>query len=158
MSAEDRLADVLSELKILLPPPPEPKGAYRPLVIVDKLVYTSGHLPVRATGELVIGRLGGNLTVEAGYEAARLVGFGILATLRKQFGTLDRIRRVVKVFGVVNSTPDFIHQPAVVNGCSELFGRVFGPESGFGARSAIAAPTLPLGVAVEIEALFELED
>ena len=158
MSAEDRLAELLSELKTLLPPVPEPKGAYRPLVIVDKLVYTSGHLPVRPTGELVIGRLGGDMTVEAGYEAARLAGLGILATLRKQFGTLDRIRRVVKVLGVVNSTPDFIHQPAVINGCSELFGRIFGHEGGFGARSAIAAPTLPLGVAVEIEALFELEE
>ena len=123
MSAEDRLAELLSELKILLPPAPEPKGAYRQLVIVDKLVYTSGHLPVRPTGELVTGRLGADLTVEAGYEAARLVGLGILASLRKQFGALDRIRRVVKIVGVVNSTPDFIHQPAVINGCSELFGR-----------------------------------
>jgi enamine deaminase RidA (YjgF/YER057c/UK114 family) len=158
MSAEERLAAKLSELQTLLPSPPEPKGAYRPLVIVDKLVYTSGHLPVRPSGELVIGRLGGDLTVEAGYEAARLVGLGILATLRKQFGTLDKVRRVVKVLGVVNSTPDFIHQPAVINGCSELFIQIFGADAGTAARSAIAAPTLPLGVAVEIEAVFELEE
>jgi enamine deaminase RidA (YjgF/YER057c/UK114 family) len=158
MSAEERLAAKLSELKILLPPAPEPKGAYRPLVIVDKLVYTSGHLPVRATGELVTGRLGADVTVEQGYDAARLVGLGILATLRKQFGTLDRIRRLVKVLGVVNSTPDFTHQPAVINGCSELFIQIFGADAGTGARSAIAAPTLPLGVAVEIEAVFELEE
>ncbi len=112
---------------------------------------------MRPSGELVTGRLGADLTVEAGYEAARLVGLGILASLRKQFGTLDRIRRVVKVLGVVNSTPEFTHQPAVINGCSELFGQIFGPDAGIGARSAIAAPTLPLGVAVEIEAIFELE-
>ncbi|MGO9114914.1 MAG: RidA family protein [Thermoguttaceae bacterium] len=157
MSAEERLAAKLSELKTLLPPPPEPKGVYRPLIIVDKLVYVSGHLPVRPSGELVTGRLGAELTMEAGYEAARLVGLGILASLRKQFGTLDRIRRVVKVLGVVNSTPEFLHLPAVINGCSELFVQIFGPDAGVGARSAIAAPTLPLGVAVEIEAIFELD-
>jgi enamine deaminase RidA (YjgF/YER057c/UK114 family) len=157
MSAEDRLAEKLSELKILLPSATAPKGVYRPLVIVGGLVYTSGHLPVRPSGELVTGRLGAELDAAAGYEAAQLVGFGILASLRKQFGSLDRIRRVVKVFGVVNSTSDFTHQPAVLNGCSELFAAVFGPDAGVGVRSAIAAPSLPLGVPVEIEAIFELE-
>ncbi len=157
MSAEERLAAKLSELKTLLPSPPEPKGVYRPLVIVDKLVYLSGHLPVRSSGELVTGRVGAELSLEAGYEAARLAGLGLLASLRKQFGTLDRIRRVVKVLGVVNSTAEFTHQPAVINGASELFAQIFGPDAGVGARSAIAAPTLPLGVAVEIEAIFELE-
>ncbi len=157
MSAEERLAAKLSELRILLPPAPDPKGVYRPIVIVDKLVYTSGHLPVRPSGDLVIGRLGADLDVNAGCEAARLVGLGILASLRKQFGTLDRIRRVVKVLGVVNSTPEFTHQPAVINGCSELFAQIFGADAGVGARSAIAAPALPFGVAVEIEAIFELE-
>ena len=104
MGAEERLAAKLSELKTLLPPPPDPKGVYRPLVIVGNLVYLSGHLPVRPSGELVTGRLGADVTIEAGYEAARLAGLGILSSLRKQFGTLDRIRRVVKVLGVVNST------------------------------------------------------
>ena len=130
MSAEERLAAKLSELRILLPPAPDPKGVYRPIVIVDKLVYTSGHLPVRPSGDLVIGRLGADLDVNAGCEAARLVGLGILASLRKQFGTLDRIRRVVKVLGVVNSTPEFAHQPAVINGCSELFAQIFGADAG----------------------------
>ncbi len=134
MSAEERLAAKLSELKTLLPPAPDPKGVYRPLVIVDKLVYTSGHLPVQPNGEFVIGRLGAEVTTEAGYEAARLAGLGILASLRKQFGTLDRIRRVVKVLGVVNSTPEFTHQPAVINGCSELFGQIFGSDAGIGVR------------------------
>lgn len=157
MSAEDRLADKLSELKTLLPPAPSPKGVYRPLVIVEKLVYTSGHLPVRPSGELMVGRLGADMDVEAGYVAAQLAGLGILASLRKHFGSLDRIRRLVKLLGVVNSTADFIHQPAVINGCSELFAYVFGSDAGIGARSALAAPSLPLGVPVEIEAVFELE-
>ena len=157
MTAEIRLAEKLSELQTMLPPPPEPKGVYRPLVIVDKLVYMSGHLPVRSSGELVQGRLGADLDIEAGYAAAQLVGLGILASLRKQFGSLASIRRVVKILGVVNSTPEFTHQPAVINGCSDLFAHVFGREAGIGARSAIAAPTLPLGVPVEIEAIFELE-
>ena len=80
------------------------------------------------------------MTIEAGYEAARLAGLGILASLRKQFGTLDRIRRVVKILGVVNSTPEFTHLPAVINGCSELFGQIFGAEAGIGARSALPRP------------------
>ncbi|MGA2619105.1 MAG: RidA family protein [Thermoguttaceae bacterium] len=157
MSAEDRLAEKLAELKTLLPPAPAPKGVYKPLVVVGNLVYTSGHLPIRPTGELVTGRLGAELDVHGGYEAARLAAFGILTSLRKQFGTLDRIRRVIKVLGVVNSVPEFTHQAAVLNGCSELLVYIFGPEAGVGARTALAAPTLPLGVPVEIEALFELE-
>ena len=140
-----------------MPPAPEPKGVYRPLVVIGDLVYTSGHLPVRPSGELVTGRVGAELDVQAGYDAARWAGLGILASLRREFGTLDRIRRVVKVLGVVNCTPDFTQQPAVLNGCSELFAQVFGPEAGVGARSALAAPTLPLGVAVEVEAIFEIE-
>ena len=157
MSAEDRLAQKLSELQILLPSAAAPKGVYKPLVIVGNLIYTSGHLPVRPSGDLVTGRLGAELDVTAGYEAARLAGLGILASLRKQLGTLDRIRRVIKVLGVVNCTSDFTHQPAVLDGCSELFAQIFGPDAGVGVRSAMAAPSLPLGVPVEIEAIFELE-
>ena len=92
----------------------------------------------------------------SGYAAARLAGLGILASLRKEFGSLDRIRRVVKVLGAVNCTAEFTQQPAVINGCSELFAEIFGPESGIAARSAIGAGSLPLGVCVEIEAIFEL--
>ena len=158
MSAEDRLAAKLSELKIILPPPLAPQGVYRPLVQVGSLVYTAGHLPVLPGGELVLGRVGAELDVDAGYVAARLAGFGILASLRTQFGSLDRIRRVIRVFGVVNCTADFTQQPGVLNGCSELFAAVFGPDAGVGVRSAVAAPSLPLGVPVEIEAIFELEE
>jgi enamine deaminase RidA (YjgF/YER057c/UK114 family) len=156
MSAEARLAAKLSELQLLLPPPAEPKGVYKPLVVVGNLVYTSGHLPVKSDGTLVTGRLGADLDVHAGYDAARLVGLGILSTLRKQFESLDNVLRLVKLFGVVNCTPEFTQQPAVINGCSELFAAVFGPVHGVAARSAIGTNTLPLGVPVEIEAIFEL--
>ena len=153
MTAEARL----SELGLELPPAPEPKGVYRPLVILDNLAYTSGHLPVRSDGAIVTGGVGAELDIQAGYDAARLVGLGILATLRKELGSLDRVRRVVKVLGVVNCTPEFDQQPAVINGCSELLAEVFGPEAGVGARSALGTGSLPLGVPVEIEAIFEIE-
>ena len=103
MSADAKLAELGHEL----PPAPEPKGVYRPLVIVDDLAYTAGHLPIAADGSLVTGRIGENLGKAAGYEAAKLTGLAILSTLRKELGTLDRVRRVVKVFGVVNCTSDF---------------------------------------------------
>jgi len=156
MSAEARLSAKLAELKLQMPPAPEPKGVYKPLSVVGNMVYTSGHLPVLPDGKLITGRLGADLDVQAGYAAARLAGLGILASLKKEFGSLDRIHRVVKVLGVVNCTPEFTQQPAVINGCSELFAEIFSSESGIGARSAIGANTLPLGVPVEIEAIFEL--
>jgi enamine deaminase RidA (YjgF/YER057c/UK114 family) len=156
VSADARLAVKLAELKLEMPQAPEPKGVYQPLSVVGSLVFTSGHLPVGASGNVVTGRLGADLDVQAGYAAARLAGLGILASIKKEFGSLDRVGRVVKVLGVVNCTPEFTQQPAVINGCSELLAEVFGPEAGIGARSALGANALPLGAAVEIEAIFEL--
>ena len=156
MSAESRLAAKLAELGVQLPPAPEPKGVYRSLVTVGNLVYTSGHLPVDAAGRLVTGRVGAELDVQAGYRAAQLAALGILASLRKELGSLDCVGRVVKVLGAVNCTPDFTQQPAVINGCSELFAEVFGRDAGIGARSAIGVGSLPLGVPVEIDAVFEI--
>lgn len=156
MSADARLATKLTEVGLQLPPAPEPKGVYRPLVVLGNLVYTSGHLPVDAGGQLVTGRLGEQLDVVAGYRAAQWAALGILASLRKELGSLDRVQRVVKVLGAVNSTADFTQQPAVLNGCSELLAAVFGPEAGIAVRSAIGVNTLPLGAAVEIEAVFQL--
>jgi len=157
MSPETKLA----ELALELPPPPDPKGVYRPLVILSSmaytLAYTSGHLPVRADGSLITGRVGAELDCQAGYDAARQAGLAILATLRKELGSLNRVRRVIKVLGMVNCTPDFDQQPAVINGCSELLAEVFGPEAGVGARSAVGVASLPLGVPVEIEAIFEIQ-
>ena len=156
MSAESRLAAKLAEMGLTLPPAPAPKGVYRPLVTVGNLVYTSGHLPVDVAGGLVTGRVGAELDVEAGYRAAQLAGLGILASLRKELGSLDCVGRVVKVLGAVNCTPEFTQQPAVINGCSELFAEVFGRDAGIGARSAVGVGSLPLGVPVEIEAIFEI--
>ena len=125
-------------------------------MVAGNLVYTSGHLPVDAAGKLLSGRLGAELDVAAGYEAAQLAALGILASLRKELGTLNRVGRVVKVLGAVHCTPEFTEQPAVLNGCSELFAQVFGREGGVGARTAIGVGSLPLGAAVEIDAIFEI--
>ena len=157
MTAEANLTRTLAELGLQLPEPPEAKGLYKPLVICGSLAYTSGHLPIEPGGRILTGRVGESLDQEAGFRAAMLGGLGILATLRSQLGSLDRVRRLVKLLGVVNCTSDFQAQPAVLNGASELFSRVFGPQAGVGARSAIAAPSLPLGVPVEIEAIFEID-
>jgi enamine deaminase RidA (YjgF/YER057c/UK114 family) len=153
MTPEARLA----RLGIELPPAPEPKGLYRPVVVVGNLAFTSGHLPIGPDGTLVTGRVGADLDPQAGQAAARLAGLSILASLRKTLGSLDRVRRVVKLFGLVQCTPEFTGQPAVINGCSELMAQVFGPEAGVGARSAVGTSALPLGAAVEIEAVFETE-
>jgi len=152
-----RLSEYLAELGLEEPPAPEPKGVYRPLVLAGSLAFSSGHLPITADGALITGRLGDELDIEAGYRAARLAGLGILATFRKELTSLNRVRRVVKLLGMVNCTADFTQQPAVLNGCSELFTAVFGPKLGAGARSAVGVASLPLGAAVEIEAVFEVK-
>ncbi len=153
MSAETRLKNLRIELPAVTPP----KGLYQPLVIVGNLAYTSGHLPVAADGALITGRVGADLDEQAGALAARQAGLAILATLRAALGSLDCVRRVVRIFGVVQCTPEFTRQPAVINGCSQLFADVFGADVGVGARTAIGASALPLGVAVEIEAMFEID-
>ena len=152
MSAEARV----KELKLELPPAPKPVAVYRPLVIVGKMAYVSGHGPLQSDKTLITGRVGADLTLEQGKAAARQVGLAILATLRDQLGSLDRVQRLVKVLGMVNSAPDFLDHPKVINGCSELFADVWGPEDGMGARSAVGIGPLPGNIAVEIEAIFEL--
>ena len=152
MSAEARLL----ELKLELPPAPKPVAVYRPLVIVDKLAYVAGHGPLNPDKTLIRGRVGSDLTLDQGKAAARQVGLAILATLRAQLGSLDKVKRVVKVLGMVNSAPDFLDHPKVINGCSELFSDVWGTEHGIGARSAVGLGPLPGNIAVEIEAIFEL--
>jgi enamine deaminase RidA (YjgF/YER057c/UK114 family) len=153
MSAETRLKDLGIELPAVTPP----KGLYRPLLIVGNVAYTSGHLSSAADGSLITGRVGADLDEQAGIMAARQAGLAILATLRAALGSLDCVRRVVRIFGVVQCTPEFTRQPAVLNGCSQLFAEVFGADDGVGVRSAIGTSALPLGVAVEIEAVFEVD-
>ena len=153
MTPESRLA----ELQLELPPAPQPVAVYKPLVMVDRLAYVSGHGPVRKDRTLVTGVVGRDLTLDEGKAAARQVGLAILATLRDRLGNLDRVQRVVKVLGMVNSAPDFYDHPKVINGCSELFAEVWGAEDGVGARSAVGMGPLPANIAVEIEAIFELQ-
>src|SRR2546426_905298 len=152
MNAEARL----SELKLELPPAPKPVAVYKPLVILGNLAYVSGHGPLKPDRRLMLGRVGQDLDLEAGKAAARQTGLAILATLRNELGSLDRVKRVIKVLGMVNCTPDFRDHPQVINGCSELFRDVFGPENGIGARSAVGMGSLPGNIAVEIEAVFEI--
>lgn len=152
MTPESRFA----ELKLVLPPAPKPVAVYRPLVVSGNLAYVSGHGPLKPDKTLVTGRVGQDLDLAAGKDAARQVGLAILATLRSELGSLDRVRRVIKILGMVNCTADFLDQPKVINGCSELFAEVFGEENGIGARSAVGMGSLPGNIAVEIEAIFEI--
>ena len=152
MSAEARL----KELGIELPPAPQAMGVYKPLIVAGNMAYLSGHGPLQPNKTLVTGRLGLDMDVEAGYDAARLTGLCMLATLKTELGSLDKIKRLIKVFGLVRCTDGFDQQPAVINGCSELFRDVFGEDAGVGARSAVGAPALPGSIAVEIEAIFEI--
>lgn len=153
MSAETRFA----ELKLELPPAAKPMGVYKPIVIVGNLAYTSGHGPLKADKTLITGRVGADLSVEGGNAAARQAALSMLATLRDVLGSLDRVKRIVKTFALVNCTPEFTQQPAVINGFSELMADVFGADAGVGARSAVGATSLPGNMAVEIEAVFEIQ-
>ena len=152
MSAENRIA----QLNLALPKAPKPVAVYKPLVIVGNIAYVSGHGPVRTDGTLIAGVVGRDLDLEAGKQAARQVGLALLSTLREQLGSLDRVKRVVKLLGMVNSAPDFYDHPKVINGCSELFAEVWGPDNGIGARSAVGMRPLPGNIAVEIEMIVEL--
>lgn len=152
MSHEARFAT----LNLELPPAPKAMGLYRPIIVVGNLAYLSGHGPLNLDGSLTCGRLGEGMEVEAGYQAARQTGLATLATLKAHCGSLDGVKRLVKTFGLVQATTEFTDQPAVINGFSELMRDVFGEEDGIAARSAVGAASLPAGMAVEIESIFEL--
>lgn len=152
MSADKRLA----ELKIELPPAPKPIGVYKPLVVVGNMAYVSGHGPLRSDKSLIAGRIGEGYDLEYGKAAARQTGLAILATLKEGLGSLDRVKRVIKVLGMVNCVPGFGDHPKVINGCSELFAEIWGTENGVGARSAVGMGSLPGNITTEIEVIFEL--
>lgn len=145
-----------TSLGLALPPTAPPAGLYKPCLVVGTQAFVSGHLPLQPDGSLVRGRVGADVDADAGKEAARRAGLAILATLVANLGSLDRIGRVVKLVGFVACTPDFDRHPHVINGASELFAAVWGPDRGVGVRSALGVAALPLGVPVEIEAVFEL--
>jgi enamine deaminase RidA (YjgF/YER057c/UK114 family) len=151
----DLPSEKLKEMKLALPPAPKPAGVYRPILVVDGFLYISGQAPVNNDGSLMQGRVGDNLSLDEGKIAARQVGLTMLSTIQTHFGDLNKIKRIVKVLGMVNCTPDFQKQPLVINGFSELMAEVFGKENGIGVRSAVGM-MLPDGIPVEIEAMFEL--
>ena len=146
------------ELNIELPPPPEPKGVYKPCLVSGKYLYLSGHGPVQNDDSLITGKVGRELNVDEGKNAAKQVGLAMLATIKNYIGEFDKIKRVIKVFGMVNCTQEFEQHPYVINGCSELFAAVWGEENGIGTRSAVGFHSLPNNIAVEIEAVFELKE
>lgn len=149
-------AENFTQTGLRLPPAPAPLGVYKPCLLDGKYLYVSGHGPVQDDKSLIIGRIGADLDQEAGKLAARQVGLTILATIQAQLGSLDKVKRVIKVLGMVNCTPDFEKHPYVINGCSELFVQVWGPDLGVGVRSAVGFGSLPDNIPVEIEVLFEL--
>lgn len=153
MSAEAKIV----ELKLELPPAPKPVGVYMPVVIVANLAYLSGHGPLKSDGTLMTGKVGADVDQQFGYQAARQTGLAMLATLKANLGSLDRVKRLIKTLGMVNCPADFTQHPAVINGCSELWAEVFGRERGVAARSAVGMGSLPGNIAVEIEAIFEIE-
>src|SRR5258705_12401427 len=144
------------QLRLSLPPAPKPLGVYKPCLIDGKYIYRSGHGPVRNDKSLIIGRIGKDLDMEEGKLAAQQVGLTMLSTIREHIGSLDKIKRVIKILGMVNCTPEFERHPYIINGCSELFAAIWGEENGIGVRSAVGFGSLPDNIPVEIEALFEL--
>jgi enamine deaminase RidA (YjgF/YER057c/UK114 family) len=145
------------ELNLTFPPAPKPIGVYKPFVRVGNMLYVSGHGPLKPDKTLILGRVGQDLSLDQGKDAARQVGLAVLATLREALGSLDKVKQLVKVLGLVQCTSEFADQPKVINGFSELMRDVFGEDAGIGARSAVGASALPSGMAVEVEAIFEVE-
>jgi enamine deaminase RidA (YjgF/YER057c/UK114 family) len=147
----------IQELHLTLPPAPKPVAKYRTALLLGDLLYVSGHGPLQPDGSLIKGRVGADLTLEQGQAAARQVGLAVLATVRATLGSLNKVKRLVKTFGLVLCTPEFTDQPKVVNGFSELMAEVFGDEAGVGTRSAVGTSALPSGMAVEVECVFQVE-
>jgi enamine deaminase RidA (YjgF/YER057c/UK114 family) len=147
-----------ASLGLTLPPAPKPLGVYKPCLIVGNYLYLSGHGTVQNDGSLIKGRIGEDMDIEAGKLAAKQVGLAMLSTIKANLGSLDRVKRVIKVLGMVNCVTSFERHPYVINGCSELFAQVWGEENGIGVRSAVGMGTLPDNIPVEIEAMFELNE
>ena len=152
MSAEKRVAELGLDLSNV----PKPVGNYVPAVQVGNIVYLSGHGPLGPDGTMAAGKVGADMTVEEAYDAAHLVGLGLLTSLKAQIGSLDKVRRVVKTLGMINAVPEFTDHPRVINGTSDLFKDVFG-EKGVGARSAVGMGSLPGQIPVEVEMIIEVD-
>ncbi|GLD99248.1 hypothetical protein PINS_up007966 [Pythium insidiosum] len=146
----------IKELGYALPAVAEPKGNYRTCVRSGNYIFTAGHLPQPIGGDLIVGKIGKDLTPEEGYDAAHHIALSLMATLKHELGDLDKVKRIVKLVGFVNCVDGFTGQPGVINGASDTIGKVFG-DKGIHARSAVGTNALPLNVAVEIEAIVEIE-
>ena len=151
MSAEENL----KKLNINLPKAPDPVGAYVASKIVGNLVFISGQLPLNSEGKLIKGKVGKELNLEQGQEAAKLCALNLLAQLKKISGSLDKVKGCVKITGYVNSIDSFVDQPKIINGASDLISKTFG-DKGKHTRAAVSANSLPLGAAVEVEGIFEV--
>ena len=143
---------------LTLPSPPKPIGVYKPGLVVGNFLYVSGHGTLKEDGTLIMGRIGEDLSMEEGKLAAQQVGLAIIANIKNTVGSLYKIKRVIKVLGMVNCVGTFEKHPYIINGCSELFARVWGNDNGVGVRSAIGMGSLPDNIPVEIEAMFELHE
>jgi len=146
----------LEELGLTLPTLPGSKGIYKSCLVDGNKLYVSGHVSLNTDGSYITGKLGKDISDEEGRRAAKQCGLAILTSVKKHFGTLDTIKRVIKVFGMVNAIPEYEKHPVIINGCSELFASLWGEDNGIGTRSAVGMGSLPLNVAVEIEVIFEL--
>ncbi len=152
MTVEQKLA----ALSFDLPHLPPSKGIYKKCLVVQNLLYVSGHVSVNTDGSYIKGKLGKDLNDEIGQAAARQCGLAILSSVKEELGSLEKIKRVIKILGMVNSTPEYENHPVVINGCSELFVQLWGEDNGKGVRSAVGMGSLPGNVAVEVEAIFEV--
>jgi len=153
MSVEKKLA----ELNLSFPQSAPSKGIYKKCLVLDNLLYVSGHVALNSDGSLIKGKLGKDISDEDGKVAARQAGLAILGSIKEHFGNFDKIKRVVKLLGMVNCVPDYENHPIIINGCSELYVQLWGDDNGKGVRSAVGMGSLPGNVAVEIEAIFELQ-
>jgi enamine deaminase RidA (YjgF/YER057c/UK114 family) len=152
----NKLEQRIYQLGYELPVLPGSTGIYKSCLELDKIVFVSGHVSVNKDGSLITGKLGLDLSEEQGKHAAAQCGLALLTALKNYLGDLDRIKRVIKLLGMVNATPEFTNHPIIINGCSELYATLWGNENGIGARSAVGMGSLPGNVAVEIEGIFEI--
>jgi enamine deaminase RidA (YjgF/YER057c/UK114 family) len=153
---DDAIEQKIRAMGLSFPVLPTSKGIYKRCLQEGNILFVSGHVSVNSDGSYITGKLGKDLTDEQGKIAARQCGLAILTSIKDHFGTLDKVKRVIKMLGMVNATPEFEKHPIVINGCSELFVQLWGEDYGIGVRSAVGMGSLPGNVAVEIEAIFEV--
>jgi enamine deaminase RidA (YjgF/YER057c/UK114 family) len=146
----------LTGLGLSLPEIPPSKGVYKSTLLVGNLLYVSGHVSINTDGSYITGKVGAEVDDSEAKRAALQCGLAILASIKKQLGSLDKIKRVIKILGMVNAVPDYTKHALVINGCSELYVQLWGEDNGKGVRSAVGMGSLPNNVAVEIEAVFEV--